>query len=574
MLAAGRSVGQTGCFVPGPTLATSSDPVAVTMGDFNGDGHADLAVANAAPNGVGLYLGDGAGGFSPLSVFDVGRPNNAIAAADFNHDGRLDLAVALSTLVPTGTDDLVILLGTGGGTFAPPRSFGLGTATSRPSASIAVADFNRDGNLDVALGHTNLNTVSIFLGNGAGSFSLAGSFSSSFQSLFSIAAGDFNGDGKADVVGTLDFANSVAVLLGTGTGALGPPTLFSAPPLPIGVAVGDLNGDGRPDLAVANEAGSVVSILLGTGLGGFGPATTFPVGFGSRAVTIADFNTDGRLDVAVANEFSGSVSVLLGDGTGRFGPTVNYAVGVFPRGLAAGDFDGDGLPDLAVANSGSNSVSILLNAAPAIVQASLPPGTVSVTYPPAQLVASGGTPPFTFALSGPPPAGLTFNPSTATFSGVPAQAGTSTFSVTVTDAGGCSSTHSYSILITRVLTVVALISSPNPSLLGQTIQLTATVGPSGPIAPTGNVEFHEGPVIGTAPLVNGVATLNISSLSLGTHVITAQYTGDANYIPNIVSTVLSQVVGIPEVPVLGGPGFAILALTLAAAALFLMRERG
>lgn len=575
-VAENRSIRGTSCFVAGPTLATSSGPTSVAVGDLNADGKLDLAVANGAPNGVSLFFGDGAGKFGPPSNVSVGFPNTAVAIADFNGDGLVDLTVGNSSpLAPTGVDDLSILLGTGGGGFAPPQNFGIGTTISRPTASIAVADFNRDGKLDVALGYSNLNSVSVFLGNGAGSFSFFGSFSATFQSLFSIAAGDFNGDGNPDVAGTLDFSGDVAILLGTGTGALGPPTLFSAGILPIGVAAGDLNGDARLDLAVANEAGgSAVSILLGNGAGGFAAPVSFPGGQGPRAIVLADFDRDGRLDVAVANESSSNVSVLLGDGSGGLGPAANFSVGPFPKAISAGDFDRDGLPDLAVANSGSDSMSILINAAPTVLPESLPFGVVSGTYPTTQFSASGGTAPHTFAVSGSLPPGLTFDASTATLSGMPAQLGTTTFSVTVSDAVGCLSTRSYSVTVGPALSIVVLTSSANPSVLGQTIQLTATVFPNSPTKPTGTVEFHEGPAFATAPLVNGVATLDISSLTLGTHIITAQYLGDANFFPNISSTVLVQVVGVPEIPTLGEVGRAALVLLLAAAAVLVLRLRG
>ena len=572
-----RAIRATSCFVDGPTLSTHLGPAPIVIRDFNGDGSLDLAVANGGSDSVLVFLGDGFGGFGASTTYPVGSHPAGIVAADFNGDKQVDIAVANSGtlgLPSGGTADVSILFGTGGGNFGPAQHFGIGDTASHPS-SIAVADFNRDGRIDIALGNYSLRAVSVLLGDGAGAFSLAGTFELIFQNLFSIAVGDFNGDSNPDVVATLDFISAVAVLLGTGTGTLGSPTLYGAGPFAIGVDVGDLNGDGKEDLAVADQGG-FVSILLGNGLGAFAPFTSFPVEFNPRGIELADFDRDGKIDVAVANSGSGTVSVLLGDGLGGLGPARNFPVGTAPIGIDAGDLDGNGLLDLAVANSVSNSVSILLNAAPTVLPETLPLPVVAAQFPATQFSASGGTAPYTFALSGTPPPGLTFDAATATLSGVPEQVGTSNFLIAVTDATGCSSARSFSMTVTPVPTIVLVTSSPNPSVLGQTVVLTAVVSPSGPIKPTGTVEFHEGPAIGTAPLVDGIARLEISTLSLGTHTIRAQFSGDANYFSNISSTEVVQIVGAapPDIPTLGEVGRVALALVLAAAAVLVLRLRG
>ncbi|PYQ35996.1 MAG: hypothetical protein DMF55_06025 [Acidobacteria bacterium] len=571
------------CFVTGGTLATGPFPRSITTADFNGDGNADLAVANLSSDSVSVFLGDGAGGFGPGATFPVGSGPQSITTADFNEDGRADLAVATGGELGLASPfDVSILLGNGAGGFAPPRNFGIGDPGSH-SLSVAVADFNRDGHADLALGNYGLSRVSIFLGDGKGSFTLSGTFGPLFQNVFSVAVGDFNGDGNPDVAATSDFINAVYVLLGNGKGLLGPPTAFRAGPLAIGVTVGDLNGDGSQDLVVANEGGSVVSVLVGFGDGNFVPAVNYPVGLGSRGVVLTDLNIDGAPDIVVANEVSDDVSVLFGNGTGGFGPTASVPVGLDPISLAAADFNHDGLPDLAVVNGGSNSVSVLINAAPTVLPVSLPAGTVNTNYPPMAFSASGGAPPYTFARSG--NSQLAFDPATATIYGIFGSATPVIFSIAVTDANGCSSTRSYSLTVNRVDTPVRLTSSVNSAQPGQVIRLTATLefSPTGPATPTGVVYFHDAlNLIGTAPVVvnfdsvrgvlNGGATIDISTLSPGRHLLTAAYSGDGNF-NSSTSPILTLVVGAPEIPTLGPVALAALALLLAGATLFLIRTR-
>ncbi|MEK6289352.1 MAG: FG-GAP-like repeat-containing protein, partial [Acidobacteriota bacterium] len=227
-----------------------------------------------------------------------------VAVGDFNGDGKLDLAVAneLSAIVS-------ILLGTGTGSFGAKTDFGTGGLPR----SVAVRDFNGDGKLDLAVANSGDNTVSILLGTGTGSFGAKTDFGTG-QSPFSVAVGDFNGDGKLDLATANGNGASVSILLGTGTGSFGAKTDFGTdtfPFFPFSVAVGDFNGDGKLDLAVANLNGDTVSIRLGTGTGSFGTKTDFATGSRPASVAVGDLNGDGKLDLAVANDSDSTVSILL-----------------------------------------------------------------------------------------------------------------------------------------------------------------------------------------------------------------------------------------------------------------------
>ncbi len=360
---------------PGSPFAVGKYPLSIAVGDFNGDGKPDLAVANlgalsgqaSSPGSVSVRLGKANARFSPSpgSPLTVGGGATSVAVGDFNGDHIPDLAVA------NFNDNTVsVLLGNGSGGFSPaagsPVSVGAG-----PN-SVAVADFNGDHIPDLAVANYNDNTLSVLLGNGSGGFSAAaGSPLTVGRNPFSVAVGDFNGDHIPDLAVANYSDNTVSVLLGTGSGGFSP---SADSPFPSGgfltsVAVGDFNGDHKLDLVTADGANGSVSVLLGDGSGGLSPASSFAVGRGASSVAVGDLNGDHRLDLAVANSNDNTMSLLFGDGSGFFSraPGSPFPVGHAPSFVALGDFNGDGTPDLAVANRDDNTVSVLLNPKPCTV---------------------------------------------------------------------------------------------------------------------------------------------------------------------------------------------------------------
>lgn len=358
--------GNSLAFILSSAPSVGTHPVAVAVGDFNGDGKMDLAVANAYSNTASILLGDGTGNFTLASSPATQVWPDSVGVGDFNGDGKLDLAVLNMCGIfsncydPWGT--VSVLLGDGTGNFTLASE----PTTWDPSYSLAVGDFNGDGKLDLAVvtvfAPENEGRVRILLGDGTGNFNLVGLFPTGSGSN-SVATGDFNGDGKLDLAVTNSSDNTVSILLGDGAGNF---TLTSSPPVgssPSSVAVGDFNGDGKLDLAVANSGNSTVSILLGDGTGNFTLASSPSVGSGPSSVAVGDFNGDSKLDLAVANSASNTVSILLGDGTGNFAPAWSPPVS-YPAAVAVADFNGDGKLDLAVTNVWDNTVTILLQVPP------------------------------------------------------------------------------------------------------------------------------------------------------------------------------------------------------------------
>jgi len=131
-----------------------SRPQSVAVGDFNGDGRADVATANYLSDNVSVLLGTGAGGSAPAVSFAVGTSPDSVAVGDFNGDGRADLVTA-----NFGSSDVSVLVGDGAGGFAPAVSFAVGQGPN----SVAVGDFNGDRRADLVTSGVGFNDVSVLL---------------------------------------------------------------------------------------------------------------------------------------------------------------------------------------------------------------------------------------------------------------------------------------------------------------------------------------------------------------------------------------------------------------------------
>jgi hypothetical protein len=294
----------------GSPIAVGSGPSGAAVGDYNGDGRADLAVASFVQGNVSVLLRQPGGGFALEggAAISLGARISAVAAGDFNSDGRLDLAAT------TSGNQVVLLL-------RSPGNTGFTVGPSFPTGVHPVA----------------------------------------------IAVGDYNGDGLADLAIANRGGDSATILLRAG-GTFSAEAAVPAGDDPVGIVAADFDGNGRADLAVTNAApGTVSAFLRRPANDGFTAQPPIRVSASPVGIAAADFDRDGRPDLAVAAN-AGAVEILRRNAGSGFTRDPSIALAGAVNDVAAADFDGDSRPDLAASsytNATADKFTVLLNPAPA-----------------------------------------------------------------------------------------------------------------------------------------------------------------------------------------------------------------
>jgi hypothetical protein len=263
-----------------------------------------------------------------------------VATGDLNGDGLDDVVVG------SCISAVAIFLSNGDGTLAAPTVSE--TGFNSDSETLVLADFDTDGNLDIAVANQRGGTISLIIGNGDGTFqSPVELVSDGGRFLFGVVAADFDRNGLPDLA-VSDQTAVVHLFLNQGG------TVFTASRLAVGTrplspAAGDLNGDGLADLAVPDEGDGMLRSLLGDGAGGFTEVPALFIGTVVAAVALADLDRDGDLDLVGTTADNALVTVALGNGDGTFAPPEAFMVGARATAVAAGYLNGDSGVDLVVA---------------------------------------------------------------------------------------------------------------------------------------------------------------------------------------------------------------------------------
>lgn len=360
-------------------LSTGVSPEDIISNDFNQDGILDLLVLNIGSGTLSLFQGQANAQFPNTFNRETGPFPFSIKTGDFNNDNFLDIVVANSHL---GSEDasISLFLNDRQGGFLEGTSINLRKANCFTTQDLVIADFNSDGNFDIAAVNAGGDgCIVILAGNGDGTFRNP-DFITVNGSPSSIIADDFNNDNFVDLafVDSRNTSNQsnpngrIGVLLGLNDLTFRSPQFFEVGISPRDLTSADLDGDNETDLIVTNASESTISILFGLGDSQFI--------FGDNVLTLTtadgvpiipfgiesgDFDEDGRTDLVVTGAVQNNVTILLARGQAsqsdlRFRSIGPFEVGKVPLELTVNDFNRDGHLDIATANEVSSSASVWL----------------------------------------------------------------------------------------------------------------------------------------------------------------------------------------------------------------------
>ena len=335
-------------FAPRLTVATEPQPTALVVADVTGDAVPDILSGSSSSRQVILHTGLGGGRFATGVGIGTSDTPLAFTTGDFDEDGHLDVATAnldrtvnVLSLDGRGRVSGSTVLFAGGG-----------------PTDITSADLNGDGHLDLVVVNSESRNASVLIGHGAAGFD-RGRFTNIGDFPVDALVADITEDGRPDIVAAVQDPAGASIAAGNGDGTFARPFRLPAGQSPIAVAAADLNRDGHLDLVVANQLSDEVTVQLGAGGGRFVTGRHTLTSSLPSHIAVGDWTGDGLVDVATSNGGSDDVSVLQGDGRGHLGPARQFQVGKTPGALVSADATGDGSPDLVTANAGGATLSIL-----------------------------------------------------------------------------------------------------------------------------------------------------------------------------------------------------------------------
>ncbi len=342
-------------FIETSSFSTENTTADFSVADFNGDNLPDLAFINNADKKLGVYENLGDGSFSASNTYSLGNDPRAMFIADFDNNGANDIAVT------DKSDNTVhIYTNDGNGNFSLNDILSL-TGEVTP-LDLTGADFNNDGNIDLAVAYSATNMFGVYQGTGDGSFTHFEDVTAGTTNVYRIATGDVNNDGRFDLFVGYGGSDDVEVFENTNSGFVSlvlmsnGASIYTASQL----MLEDVNNDNYLDLIYSNYYNNTIYVQINKGNEAFAAA----VNLEASAVINFDCNDidgDGNQDIIYTSSADNKVGILKGAGDGTFTEIYNLSTGNTPIVATAFPIDSDYDLDIAVLNETDNTISVFLN---------------------------------------------------------------------------------------------------------------------------------------------------------------------------------------------------------------------
>ena len=337
-------------------------PYSIVLGDLNNDTYLDIVVAYESNSTIGALLGYGNGSFASQIIcrlFGERSGSVSVALGDLNNDDQLDIVIANANV-----NSMTIYLGFGNGSFSAGGGYFMGSDCL--PTYVKVDDFNDDNRADIAVICAQDSAIIILFRTEKDEFLRGRKYFTTSTSIHkTIAFSDFNNDSYLDFAVGNTINSDIDIYLRNGTELFGNPTILSTGwnTEPNSLAVGDFDHDNLSDIVVATYQSNYIRIFYVTELGMSWSGEYYFTGENSHphAVVAGHFDEDDYLDIAVVNAGTNDVVILQGYGNRMFEMIRSYSTGTnsIPHSIAVSDFNNDKRLDIAVTNAGANNILIL-----------------------------------------------------------------------------------------------------------------------------------------------------------------------------------------------------------------------